>query len=243
MTTSPGIAYLELIERMLARLRDDEWPRIREAAGLVADSLGSGGTVHVFGSGHSHMLAEEMFYRAGGLVRVRPILFDGLMLHPSALISTSLERLPQIADALLADHEVAAGDVLIVASNSGSNAVSSQMVRLVQRLGVRVIAITSLRHATSSAARANDLPRLHEIAEVVIDNGGVVGDAAFEIQGFHRMVAATSTVIGAAIVNAVVAEAVQILVDRGTPPEVYTSSNLEGGDEVNASLIRAANLR
>lgn len=243
MTISPGLAYLELIERMLARLRDDQWPSIREAASLVADSLASGGTVHVFGSGHSHMLAEELFYRAGGLVRVKPILFDGLMLHPSAALSTSLERLPEIADALLADHPIGAGDVLIVASNSGSNAVSSQMVRLVQQNGVRVIAVTSLRHATSSSARSNHLPRLHEMAEVVIDNGGVVGDAAIEIHDFDRRVSPTSTVMGAAILNAVVAEAVQMLVVRGTPPEVYASSNLEGGDEVNAGLLRSAKLR
>lgn len=243
MMASPGIAYLELVGRMLARLRDQQWPAIREAATLVADSLASGGTVHVFGSGHSHMLAEELFYRAGGLVRVKPILFDGLMLHPSAALSTSLERMPELADALLADHPIAAGDVLIVASNSGSNAVSSQMVRLVQQYGVRVIAVTSLRHATSSSARSNELPRLHEMAEVVIDNGGVVGDAAIEIDDFDRRVSPTSTVMGAAILNAVVAEAVQMLVERGTPPEVYTSSNVEGGDEVNAGLLRSAQLR
>ena len=239
-STSPGIAYLDLIGEMLDRLRAEQWPGIREAASLVADALATDHAVHVFGSGHSHMLAEELFYRAGGLVRVRPILFEGLMLHSSAPLSTSLERLPELANALLLDHPVERGDVLIVASNSGSSAVASRLVQCVQPLGARVIAVTSLRHATSSEARANDLPRLHELADVVIDNGGVIGDAAVEIRGFERKVSPTSTVMGAAILNTVVAEAVQLLVDRGVPPDVYTSSNVEGGDEANALFLSPA---
>jgi uncharacterized phosphosugar-binding protein len=233
-STSPGIAYLDVVGRMLDRLRDEQGTRIREAAELVADALGSDHVLHAFGTGHSHLLAEELFHRAGGLVRVRPILFAGLMLHESAALSTALERLPEVADALLAAHPVERGDVLIVASNSGGNAVASRLVQRVQPLGVRVIAVTSLRHATSSEARANELPRLHELADVVLDNGGVVGDAAVEIRGFGQKVAPTSTVLGAAILNAVVAEAVQLLVDRGMPPDVYTSANVEGGDEANA---------
>jgi uncharacterized phosphosugar-binding protein len=231
---SPGITYLDQLGLLLGRLRDAEWTNIRRAATLVADALASGHTVHTFGTGHSHILAEELFYRAGGLVRVSPILFDGLMLHVSAALSTSLERLPDLADALLDDHPVQPGDVLIVASNSGSNAVTSRLIQRVQREGVAVIAVTSLRHATSSDARANELPRPHELADVVIDNGGTVGDAAVEIEGLDQKVAPTSTVVGAAIMNAMVAEAVQMLVDRGLSPEVYTSSNTEGGDEANA---------
>jgi uncharacterized phosphosugar-binding protein len=240
---SPGLAYLELAAQLIERLSDQEWPNIRASAELVADAMATGRDVHVFGTGHSHMLAEELFYRAGGLVRIQPLLFEGLMLHGSAPLSTSLERLAALADALLIDHPVAAGDVLIVASNSGSNAVSSQLARRAREAGARVIAVTSLQHATSSAARSNELPRLHELADVVIDNGGCVGDAAVEIRGFDQKVGPTSTVTGAAIVNAVVAEAVQLLVDRGVPPEVYTSSNLEGGDAANARFDQRAATR
>lgn len=235
---SPGRAYLELARDLVERLSSKEWPNIRAAAELVADTLATGHTVHVFGTGHSHMLAEELFYRAGGLVRVSPILFEGLMLHASAPLSTSLERLPGLADALLLDHPVLQGDVLIVASNSGSNAVNSELGRRVRERGVRVIAVTSLRHATSSAARPTRLPRLHELADVVIDNGGCVGDAGITVRGFDQLVGPTSTVVGATILNAVVAEAVQLLVDRGISPDVYTSSNIEGGDAANSRFVR-----
>ena len=243
LADSAGLRYLELAERLVKRLVTDEWPNIRAAAELVAGALEDSRPVHVFGTGHSHMLAEELFYRAGGLVRVRPMLFEGLMLHASAPLSTSLERLPGLADALLLDHPVEEGDVLIIASNSGSNAVTSELAQRVRRVGARVIAVTSLRHATSAAARPTDLPRLHELADVVIDNGGCVGDAAIEIAGFDRKVAPTSTLVGAAILNAMVAEAVQSLVDRGIAPEVYTSSNTEGGDDANSRFVRPAGAR
>jgi uncharacterized phosphosugar-binding protein len=147
-----------------------------------------------------------------------------------------MERLPQLADALFDDQGMVEGDVLVVASNSGSNAVASRLAQRARDAGVRVIAVTSLGHATSPEARANPLPRLHELADVVIDNGGVVGDAAIEIDGFERRVGPTSTVVGAAMLNAIVAEAVERLVARGITPDVYASSNIEGGDKINERL-------
>ena len=231
---TPGPSYLETVERLIHRLGTDEWPNLSAAADLLVAAIASGRTVHAFGTGHSHMLAEELYYRAGGLVRVRPILFEGLMLHSSAPLSTSLERLPGLAAALLDDHVVVTGDVVIVASNSGSNAVTSELVSGIQQRGATVVAITSITHATSSEARDSGRPRLHELADVVIDNGGVVGDAAVDIDGFDQRVAPTSTVVGAAIINAIVAETVQRLVAAGHQPEVYTSSNTSGGDEANS---------
>jgi uncharacterized phosphosugar-binding protein len=235
--TSAGLRYLGAARDLIDQVVEGQWPNISAAADLVADTLERGGMIHAFGSGHSHLLAEELFYRAGGLVRVRPILFEGLMLHASARLSTALERVPGLGTVLLDDHPIARGDVLIVASNSGGNAVSSELALAARRGGASVIALTSLRHATSAAARATDGQRLHEIADIVIDNRGSVGDASVEIDGFDRKVAPTSTVLGAAILNALAAEAVERLVARGVVPEVYTSSNVEGGDAANASFF------
>jgi uncharacterized phosphosugar-binding protein len=180
------------------------------------------------------MLAEELAFRAGGLVRVRPIIDERLTVHADPARSTELEREPGIADELSASHGLVAGDVLIVASNSGGNAAPSRLAQLARDAGLGIIAITSLRHATSAAARPTELPRLHELADVVIDNGGVPGDAAIDIDGFERRVGPTSTVVGAAIVNAVVVEAIDILVARGISPDVYVSGNLARGDAANA---------
>jgi uncharacterized phosphosugar-binding protein len=234
---SAGRRYLSVARDLVDRLIDGEWPNIERAATLVAGAIAGGGTVHAFGTGHSHALAEELYYRAGGLVRVRPILFEGLMLHSSAPLSTSLERMRGLAEALLADHPVVAGDVLIVASNSGRNAVTSELAQAARSEGASVIAVTSLRHANAQEARTKGVPRLHEVADVVIDNGGEVGDAAIAIEGLDVRVGPTSTVVGAAIVNAITAEAVERLVARGVQPAVYTSSNVDGGDAANARYL------
>ena len=235
--TSAGRRYLREARRLVERLLTEEWASIDQAAEAVAATLERGGAIHVFGTGHSHILAEELFYRAGGLERIRPILFEGLMLHADPELSTSLERLPGLAAALLADHPIAPEDVLIVASNSGGNAVVRELAASAHGSGTRVIAIVSRRHASSQAARASDSANVQDIADVVIDNGGAVGDAALEIPGFDRRVGPTSTVVGAAIVNAIVVEAVDRLVAGGIRPDVFVSSNVAGGDEANRGLL------
>jgi uncharacterized phosphosugar-binding protein len=237
ITTTAGRRYLAEASRLLERLAGDEWASLSAAAGLVADSLARGGSVHAFGTGHSHMLAEELFYRAGGLVRVKPILFEGLMLHAGAELSTSLERLPGVAAALLEQHPIAPGDVLVVASNSGGNAVVREMASLARARGIPVIAIVSRAHASSGSARAAGATNLQDVADVVVDNGGAPGDAAVAIDGFAQRVGPTSTVVGAAALNAIVAEAAERLVAQGIEPDVFLSSNVEGGDDVNARLL------
>lgn len=233
--TPAGQRYLATSAALVARLLDEAWPAIDTGAALIADALAAGGTLHAFGTGHSHLLAEELYHRAGGLMRMRPVLFDGVTLHGGAELATHLERTPGVAAAILAEHPLAPGDACIIASNSGGNAVITEFARLAREAGARTIGITSLRHATSPSARATGTgARLHELVDVVIDNLGIPGDAAVEIDGLGGRVGPTSTVAGAAIVNALVAEAVERLVARGITPPVFISSNLAGGDEANA---------
>jgi len=237
---SAGQRYLEVAEGLIRRLATDEWQHVDAAAELMTEAMAQGGSIHAFGSGHSHMFAEELFYRAGGLVRIEPILFEGLMLHASATLGTSLERVPGLAAVILDDHPTRLGDVLLIASNSGSNAVIVEMAREARTRGLQTIAITSIGHATSDATRQHEATRLHELVDVAIDNGGVVGDAAVAIEGLPRRVAPTSTVVAAAIANTLVAEVAERLVARGVEPEVFSSSNVAGGDAVNQDHLRRA---
>jgi uncharacterized phosphosugar-binding protein len=233
---SAGLRYLQGVVGILEEIAAKQWPSIRLAAEAVADTVAGGGLVHVFGTGHSHMLAEEMFYRAGGLAAVNPILIESLMLHAGAEDSTNLERRSGLANEILVDHPLKPGDTLIVASNSGGNAVCEELAELASAGGARVVAIVSRRHADHSASERIG-SRLADLADVVIDNRGDVGDASVDIEGLERRVAATSTVAGAAIVNAIGAEAIEILVGRGFPVEVFASSNLPEGDAANAQLV------
>lgn len=238
---SAGQRYLVQAEAVIARILDSEWAAIEAGAELIADALAAGHQLVAFGTGHSHLLAEELYHRAGGLVRVRPVLFDGVTLHDGADLATALERLPGVAEAILAEHPIDSGDAVLIASNSGGNAVITEFARLARERGGRTIGITSLDHATSATARNPGGPRLHQLVDVVIDNGGTVGDAAVDIDGLPGRVGPTSTVAGVAIVNALVAETVERLISRGIVPEVFISSNVTGGDAANeASRLVAA---
>lgn len=235
-TRPAGQRYLRLAARIIESVICDEWEAIRAAAGMVAGTVRRAGLIHVFGTGHSHMMAEEMFYRAGGLAGINPILVGPLMLHESAVDSTRLERLSGLASEIFAELTVGPHDTLIVASNSGGNQVCVGLARLCADAGAGVIAVISRRHAAYSQRQAGE-ESLEAIAEVVIDNHGLVGDAGVQIPGLGHKVGPTSTVAGAVIVNAIVVEAVERLVVAGVPVDVFKSANVEGGDEHNQVLL------
>ena len=230
-------AYFENIHNLLNKVQQTQGEAMEKAVTAVADTLSRGGTVYAFGTGHSHMLAEELFYRAGGLVRVCPILDDGLMLHTSASRSSQLERLSGYAATLLdGGIDPTEKDIIFLFSNSGRNAVPVELALEMKKRGVRTVCITNLAQSTQASSRHSSGLRLFEICDIVIDNCGRLGDAAVPV-GEHRC-GPTSTVIGAAILQAIVCAVVDQLHSRGVAPEVFCSSNVDGGDEINSRYIR-----
>ncbi|WUJ74405.1 SIS domain-containing protein [Kribbella soli] len=199
---------------------------IRVAAGLVAEALAGGKRFWAFGTGHSHALAEELYGRAGGLADVRAILEPGLMLHEGLQKSSALERLPGLAEVLLEINQVESGDVVLIASNSGRNAVPVEFALGARKRGAQVIALTSMAHTTSTTSRAPGGQRLFETADVVIDNCGVPGDALIEVPGSPELTGATSTMVGAMLVQALTVEVVARLAERGETPNVLRSQNV-----------------
>ena len=229
--------YLLNAQDLLGKVALTQHGAVADCVQLFADALSKGKMIHTFGTGHSHLLAEEIFYRAGGLAAVYPILDERLMLHKDVVKGSQNERLPGLAQELLDKHPVAAGDVVIVISNSGGNQVTIDLVNLSKAAGASVIALTSINHATSGAARSNAAQKIHQLADVVLDNSGVVGDASVQVAGSLMSVGPTSTVIGGALLQSVVVGTVAELVKRGVAPEIFLSSNLANGDENNAKLF------
>ncbi|MEV6266353.1 SIS domain-containing protein [Kribbella sp. NPDC051936] len=218
--------YLGKALAIAQRAADTQLGAIRVAAGLVADALAGGKTFWVFGTGHSHALAEELYGRAGGLADVRAILEPGLMLHEGLQKSSLLERLPGLADVLLEINPLAAGDVVLIASNSGRNAVPVEFALGARARGVQVIALTSLAHSNAVTSRAPGGQRLFETADVVLDNCGEPGDALIEVPGTPEPTGATSTLVGALLLQALTVEVVTRLTDRGQPPNILRSLNV-----------------
>lgn len=237
MTNTPATRYLAHTAGLLTRLAEEQAEAISAAAAVVADTLVGDGLVHVFGSGHSHLLALEGFYRAGGLAAVDPILLESLMLHGNAALSTVIERSEGLGAAILDDLGPGAADCLIVISNSGGNRVAVELAVAARERGMRVVAIVSAAHAVSDQAVHADRPGLLGVADVVIDNLGEAGDASVQLDGIPARMGPTSTVVGAAIIHAISMEAAARAVAAGSPPAVFASSNVAGGDARNAAAI------
>ena len=133
---SKAVEYFNNIQKLFSRIVEEQMNNIEAAARIVADTLENGGRIHAFGTGHSHILAEEIFYRAGGLVNVNPILETGLMLHEGAAKSTSLERLEGYGEILFDMHGLKEKDVLFLFSNSGRNGVAIDLGIIAREKGV-----------------------------------------------------------------------------------------------------------
>ena len=232
-----SLPYFDAVRRLLDEAETANAKALEQAADVLARCLAAGGVLHTFGTGHGHLLAEELFHRAGGLAAVSPMLDPGVMMSEGVESSTLLERLPGYAEVVLSRYDVRAGDVIVIASNSGRNAVPIEMALLCKARGLTVIALTSLKHSGSQTSRHASGRRLFEIADIVLDNCGVIGDTALTIEGVEGGLCATSTVIGAALLQQMVAEAVQRLVEMGVTPPVLQSSNVDGADARNEVIV------
>ena len=231
------LQYIANIQKLIQGALETQMENVDRAGAIVASTVTNKGFVYTFGTGHSHMMAEELFYRAGGLAKIYPILEDALMLHNGAIKSTEMERLPGYAELILDRFECTDKDCLIIASNSGRNAVIIEMVNAARKKGMKVIALTNLTHSKAQESRHVSGKKLYEIADVVLDNQGCLGDASIPIPEINRNIAATSTSLGAILLHAVVISAVEQMIGKGNVPEVFSSSNLDEGDEINNKIL------
>lgn len=228
--------YHETVLRQLDAVRGTQAEPLERAARAVFASLRADGVLHVFGSGHSHALAEEAYHRAGGLVPVNAIQEVFLTPLTPPRLSGQLERMPGLAALILEGHDLRAGEVLLVISNSGINGVSVEMAQEGKRRDLTVIALTSLAHSRSVPTRHLDGKRLFEVADIVVDTCGEIGDAAVSYPGLAGKVAPTSLLVGSFIINSLVCRVVELYLADGLTPPVYLSANLPGGDEHNRAL-------
>lgn len=234
-------AYTASVLEMLERFSTTQTSVLHEAARRIVNAHAHGKRFLVFGTGHSHMVAEEFYSRAGGLAFVTPMLQNELTLTDHPFKSTLIERTLGMASVYFELYHPVAGDVLLIASNSGRNALPVELAKLAQAADVTVIAFTNLEQSKTISSRHPEGKNLYHYADLVIDNCGAFGDAGFDL-GEGIVMGSTSTIIGAFMAQSLSILIAQELQSRGMDVPVLRSGNLDGSDAIN-KVIKAKYFR
>lgn len=229
-------AYASQVLELLDTIRREESERIDQAGRMLADRLAEGGLLYVFGCGHSHMIEEELFYRAGGLAAVNPIFETSAMLHEGAVKSSQIERMSGYAPHVLARYPIGPKDVLLAVSTSGVNPFPIEMAEAAREKGAAVIVVSSFAYLDKSA-RTADGRHLPDVADLTIDNHVPSGDAAIQVRSDGTKAGPVSSIASIFIANSMMLSACEHLRQRGVEPEVFLSGNCPGGDQYNKDLI------
>lgn len=233
-----GSDYIKIVTETIEKAYGSQKKELDEAASAIAGAIERKNNVFVFGCSHAGILAEEVFYRTGGLAVINPIFFPGMILNTRPITMTSsLERLPGLGKIIFEKNHVSKGDVLILHSVSGRNAVPVEMAIEAKKVGVTTVCFTNLTYSKSVTARHPCGKRLFECCDIVIDNMGDIGDAAVTIDGLPEKIGPTSTTVGTALINALVIDSVNKMIADGIVPPVLMSANLDGGDEHNDRIF------
>ena len=232
-------AYFTNIAVVLDNVLTTQRGAMEESAKLLADATLGDHNIFAFGCSHAGLLALEMYYRTGGLATINPVRAPGLTLDiDPATMTSQMERLPEYGRVIADNQPIGEGDVVIIHSVSGRNTVTVDFALRCREKGARVIALTSVAAGKAIPSRHPSGKLLMDVADVVLDNCGCVGDASIEIKGVPEKVAPTSTAVGAAMLNAIMGRAVELIVERGEVPPIFMSANVPGGDEHNRDMLR-----
>lgn len=232
-----GAEYFRNVTTILDSVVRSQSAQIQATATLVAGAVGAGKRIFVFGSGHSAIMGMEAHYRAGGLAAVTPIFVPELMVHMGAIESTRLERQPGIGNEILNPYNPESGDILFVFSTSGINNAPVEVALAGRNMGLKVVAVISLEYSRGLEARSG-IPKLGDVADLVLDNGAPAGDAAVDITGDGLRCGPISTVTSVVLLNMILVSALGMVVATGGAANVYQSVNMPGAAARNLSLAQ-----
>lgn len=225
--------YFEQLHSLLNDVEASELPKMTALAGKIADRLQAGGIIQLFGSGHSTLLAQDGHFRSGGLVPVKAIQIEPLMLHKGALLSSANEKQAGFLAQHQQDIQLEAADVCIIISTSAKNPAPLDMAYFAKEAGALTISLQSLAY-TGMASNHVSGKRLEEVVDVVLDTHVPVGDGVLALDGLQY--GPVSTVLGAAILNALYGAVIEELAARNIELPVFGSSNIQT-TTTNESLI------
>jgi uncharacterized phosphosugar-binding protein len=241
---SPSAEYLGQCRKIVEVVAQQQ-SGIAEAADWFAKTILAGRMVHLFGSGHSRILIEEMWPRYGSFPGFNPIVELSLTFHNPVVGSNGqrqamfLENVGGLAERILRNFDLRPEDSALVASSSGCNVVSIEMAEGFRKRGIKVVAIISRKHSEASRSRHASGKKLQDFADLVLDTGAPAGDAMVKVEGLTTPVSPGSTVGGCLLINSIKAEVAQRLTQAGAPPKVLTAGAVIGSEKSTA-LFEAA---
>lgn len=231
-------AYFDNFQSVITKVVDTQSEKLMEGARKLAEAALSGHNLFAFGCSHAGLLALELYYRTGGMALINPVRAPGLCLDiDPATMTSQMERLPEYGKVIVDNQPLGAGDVIIIHSVSGRNTVTIDVAMRAREKGAYVIALTSMETTTALKSRHPSGKNLYEVSDLVLDNCGCLGDGALNIPGVMEKVGPTSTAVGAAMLNAMMAQAVEMITAAGGVAPVFVSANLEGGDAHNKKML------
>ena len=238
-----GQAYLANVQAKVASVEKHQAENFRKAGVMIADNYAEDRLLHVYaGGGHTCLMICEMFFRAGGLANVNPIMGHDISPFCQALKYLEVERTPGYANCLIRYYGVSEGDLLIICHNIGMNPTTIDAADEAKKRGAKIIAVSSsdwpAKLPLDHHIRHPNKKHLFEYADLCIDDENPFGDADFKVEGFDVPIGPTSTMVDAFVAHRMVMEAVAEMVRRGLEPPIFKSANLPGGDEHNAALVK-----
>lgn len=229
-------AYLQKCEAII-NIISKQKKAIGQAAGWFADSIMAGRVVHVFGTGHSRIMVEEMWPRYGSFPGFNPIVELSLTYHNNVVGANGqrqamfLENVPGLAERILRNFNLSEEDTAFIISSSGCNIVPIEMAELFQQQKIKVVALITKEHSASSISKRGDGKKLSDFADLVLDSGAPIGDAMIYIDNLQTPVSPGSTVGGIILVNSIKAELAALLTAAGQPPKVLTAASIVGAEK------------
>ncbi len=239
-----GERWLAVAAETIERIRTTQLEACRRAAAIFAQSIAADHLVHVFGSGHSRMNTEEMFPRIGSFPGFHPIAELAISNHvgvvgPNGLRQAMfLEKVDGFGRVILQQFKVHPGDAFLIFSSTGINGVVIEVALYAKKMGLPVVAVTSVDHGRATASRHPSGRKLMEIADITIDNCSPAGDAVVEIPGVPFRVGPSSSIGAIAVVDTIKVLTAEMLVERGVVPVVLTSPHFVGSTAGEEQLER-----
>ena len=218
--------YMQKLTDLLQVVHDTNKDEIKKLARVFADCIKNDKMIHTFGTGHSHMIGIELFARAGGLGNVNALLDPDSLTAFGAQRSGAVEKLPGMADIIYDNYKIEKGDIMIISSNSGRNAIPIEMAMRCQKEGVYVVAVTNLEQSKATTSRHPSGKKLYEYADSILDNFVPSGDALLNIGGIKT--GPGSSITSMFLLDTVVSEALKICNEEGIKAYVFQSQNVDG---------------